>query len=1621
MVNAFGSSDKNMVPAFAEIPINSPPEGKFPAPPVKTLAMSLPFGELAWENFERLCYRLAAQSNLIEHTARYGRQGQAQQGIDIFARQTDGRYEVWQAKRYQVFTATQLKTAVTAFTSGNWIAKSDKLVIAVQATLDDVKVQDEIERQTQVLAKQKIALIVLGGDSLTDQLRPHQELVLSFFGRAWLRAFYGDEVKPSIAGLLDGEEFARVRMQVASFYQSRYSTLDAGIVNDRFADSPTPHEPIPLLNRYAMPDVYIRDRVTDPGERRTPSSDIEGEKPRFATGALEELRRVPVGGWIADTDYIAVVADAGAGKSTLLRCIALDLLGAQKAFPALCSRWNDRLPIIVSFAKWARATADKGSEVGLKELVAQTLQPLLTVDLVALVHRAIDEHRIVLIVDGLDEWSAEQAARLALQTMLTYVDVHKIPTITSSRPLGLQKIGMLPGSWKTAELAPLSRSQQRALAQTWFNHLLRKANQSDDVTPAVANWRTDRFLKELQDERSLGDLAVTPLLFVGLLALAVRNVALPRNRTQVFQSLIHLLLEIHPENRATAAGDVKSRFAAAVTPELRQSALGALAFASRCDGGDAGFPRASAKKAIRTHLNSSGGYEMQRASDVADEIVAVNSETVGLIVEKGPGDIGFVHASLEEYLSAVHIHSWRFADLLNFVREKVGDPRWRNVIANLVALNTRTTEIDEIIKVIEAAEVNPLGAINRRKLLAEITFSPSSMPPSTASRIASQTFEIINGLGPAVERVSLLRLALNGLSDPMLRGAVEENIVRWAPRRLGYTSELYNSLVTWAPDGTLENILIAGLSDENSDGARAAARMIAEKFPGQEKVGRRLRSMITGTSELRVVAATLEALVRGWPNADTDALVEEARSSRSPLLRAVGIWARVKGNIHNDDDRSECLRMVSFPSPLDYIDHSIASEALFQGWPDDDEIVECSLGALGFSPRETDTIDRHVAASYLLQSSPGRANVDEWILYELDREYPFASLIGSSWGNLIKFCEANAVIRERIITFILSGKRTYREREHWEVIAFLKDTRLRDYAIGQVLEKEDFGCYWNLLALVKGWPEDTLAQDLFRSVIAIDDDKLGMLAGLLPALYANPADARNRLVRIARHATKPRYDLIAKALHDIGIDGSDEEVVEVFLPHVSAAHQTLFGADVIFALFGESLKLRQQAYVRLQAFDPPVAHIARGMGADPKVRDFVSDIVRVAPAQARSAIAVACGTSADRHPALLRVLSEYDHETNFLLRVQLVVDYSKLMHSIGERERLVEKLLAVSNRTGALYEENRATGFAGLVAAHSASAIVQSKAADREITLGSYYTGGVSSALCNLVVDNWDELKAAFGDNFAETHLKTFDGSAWESLSRFVTSNLSAKNDFIAWCMKSDQIGLSALRSLSDVAPKSDVLLKHALSHIKNASSDTNTLPVILLAAEICRDQFTAHEVTNSARERFLRHQDLSNALVLAVLSPNEPLLRNLSMTGIQLGTEHGEWFGAVEMTSRVESAENVVKLIHALADRKLQNRSATVMKVESLVNRVIRDSRTQSLLHESLTNAGTPSAFCAVATILSTAGILDENGWNLCVQKLSEEEANHNMPRAVLDISVNEVRPLSHVLTDLLYTRSTL
>src|SRR5260370_23415034 len=110
---------KSDIPAYLE----SPSVQQASYPPVTTRQRELPFGKLTWENFERLCLRIARKEADVRQCFLYGSPGQAQRGIDFIGYAGDVRnreVRVYQCKREETFGPAKIRDAVDVFLAGQW-------------------------------------------------------------------------------------------------------------------------------------------------------------------------------------------------------------------------------------------------------------------------------------------------------------------------------------------------------------------------------------------------------------------------------------------------------------------------------------------------------------------------------------------------------------------------------------------------------------------------------------------------------------------------------------------------------------------------------------------------------------------------------------------------------------------------------------------------------------------------------------------------------------------------------------------------------------------------------------------------------------------------------------------------------------------------------------------------------------------------------------------------------------------------------------------------------------------------------------------------------------------------------------------------------------------------------------------------------------------------------------------------------------------------------------------------------------------------------------------------------------------------------------------------------------
>lgn len=1628
------------------VDLYAPPDRVPAHPPVSTRTQVLPFGELTWENFERLCHRLAGQNERIEYVARYGRSGQAQQGIDIFVRLANGKYEAWQAKRYEAISASDVKAIVKTFREGAWAAKSEKLILAVQASLADTQVQDAIEHEAATLKESGVAFLPRDGEELSNLLRAHPEIIDDFFGREWVKAFLGSDAAANLGVRLDGAEFARIRGQLRKYYDVHFHLLDVGIslpLSSAIASEPAPF----LLQRFAVPDVLVRDTIFEEQRATKPDSatgsGTQSDSPPSADATTgpgrhrEYVRRTLLSPWLSAGRHLAIVGEAGSGKSTLLRCIALDLLMDHGLFPEINRRWGCLIPIHLSFSRWSRLSAREGRAVGLKEVVAELLQPNLTADFISLLDRAIDERRLLLLLDGLDEWADEQAARTTLQQILSFVATHDIPAIATARPRGLDRIGSVPNSWAVGELAPLSVDQQRKLAEVWFKRSTPRAasqNTGQEASGPIGA-RLNRFFAELGRDRRLGVLAGNPLLLVGLVALSLRQIALPRNRVQAINSLISVLIETHPAQRATEAGDTQSRFPNIQDADDRRSAIARLAFVARSTSGGGTYDLKEARKAVRDYLadGATFNYSSERAQYAAEELLAVNAETVGLLAERAPGEVGFAHAAFEEFLAAEHMRSWPFAEVVSFVALRSGEPLWRNVIANLTVLLDRPSEVKDIVAAIETArdgDANRVSLISRDVLLADIAFGPSRKPSATAQELISNAFNTIECGAWTLARREVLKSALTHLGDDSVATPVDVRMPRWAPRREKYLAGLFDVLSTWAATADLETTLVGGLFDEERHNQRSAARAVAHVFAGRADIQKRLRAILETTLDLSVAAAALEALGVGWPTTDgLSELHDRAAASLNPTLRLVGIAGRAAAGRGGASDRDLLVGLLSKFPEVDFWDRPRARALLAEFWKDDPAVIEVALTAVTRCGDQRPDFERESAMHYLVRCSPANQSVADWVRRELTEQYPFSLSHDDVWDQLIPFANMHSDIRAAVVASIKSECGSHSLHNFQALIQALRGDELRDFLISISRSQQGWREFWAVRPLVEAWGRsDPIVAEFFNEIAQWEDRRLDDLAALLPKIILDPKVCRTRLFALMG-GERARFDLIAKGFVALGCTSADDEVVNALLGKIDKSAPAFDPTTSLLTHFHGNARVRQYALDTLKERAPPLAVLAKAYKNDAVIRASILAFANPLPAELRADIADVAALEAMMRPSLHAVLSGYDIEVDGERKIAASISYHRNMarEVMGASEEHLTKLRRDLHAVGPDLYERRAAAFAGmLILGRLVEVVPMLEYGDKplNIRLGTGY-GRESDSLMALMAERWDELSAAFGQELPARFgdFGADEGHLWDCLAPHLSASAGVLRDFLSFIDRTaTMLGLRSFLALARELPSSDVLLRHCwrafgreVSGQCERHSPWAVQRLQLEIAYVLRDQYRDRPDVISNLQNALKRGRRPAVVALSMLAPADALLDQIEITPIDLGQQHSDWVTAVHLSAARSAPDDFAQVVLAMISRPTR----TNWDFQEVVNRAVVerlgwDGAAVGFLKNRLMESFDPSEIVSLPRYLSAAGAFDTDITQRCTELL-QFESQAPMPRAGFDAVEGLVRSVSRSLLDVI------
>jgi hypothetical protein len=1657
------------VPAWLYHPPTSPV-----APPIETLEQELPLSSLSWPDFERLCLRLVTQEADVVDARLYGTSGQDQHGIDLFARVhgTD-RYHVYQAKRVEEFTPGVIQEAVRTFVTDIWAPRSSAFVLCTSDSLRTTQRLEEFERQRVFMSSRSIDLDVWDREKLSERLRPQAQIVYDFFGPAWVTVFCGqhalDQVHAS-GRRLTPDQVTTFRNRLCRLYESVFAANDPGLV------APDQETQLSLRHRYVVPDLLERRDIRAEGDlsdgwgERDPHDSLREDNPAIdlSENDLPEAprysrrpRRVPRQVVYAQQPRLLLEAflssnqsgrfvllgGPGSGKSSLLRFLALDLLNDQARLPGIGAVWGDHLPVWIPFGGWVDYTDRAVRAVSLSEMVRDWLIQWNEPELWPLVEQALTDRRLLLLVDGLDEWGNEEAARLTLSQLIVFASQRDVPVILTSRPAGFQRLAAELATWRVAELAPLSSAQQVELSQTWFRKWLgsgpsssaRDASEESNWVANQAAHLARSLVLDLSRQPDLAELAAVPLLLCVLILLRYQQAALPEDRFRAYEALAQQLISVWPKRRKAAAL-VRSSASSRLRDEDREQAFAYLAY--QVHGAVRGtlLDQGKARAYLEAYLldeNVGLASTLEEARLEARDLIDVGESISGILVKRSPRDIGFFHRSLQEFLAARYIASLPHDRQLAIVRARATDTTWRDVILALLWMTRSQGVVSALVNALqEVAQQQGLPErLHLAELVCEIAVGPFAVPPPQARAMLAEILHEVDSHWWMPHRERLLRTVLPGVRNPRVRPMLLEKLSQWYPERVRSRENLLRAVATWQEqDSALELLLRSVAYPEDSHGQLAAARLIAEGWKDSEGARDELRKLAVGHLGPRTRATALFGLMEGWGDHDfVSEVVSSAGSRMAPELNFMGMRVALAKGQRSDDLRMAILAPLASPMVIDYAWRDVVSGdviAFFAGDTALRDICIRTVSRVVARQEEPRLDDRSVAWRILVEAFPQDEAVVEVLLQELESDTALLDWYG--WPALAKNFGGNPKLAEAVDRWAVTSSQ-HREPLLATLALAVRSEECKKALLAGLQSSIPF---WCARALLDGWGmgDPQAREHLIAKAMAANSEAQG-IAHLLPRIIEDGQACYERLLSLLADLAVKRVDLVVRGLHELGRISGNGEVVALVLDrarrNTSDFDETMIGQTIIDA--PDMPGVRDLAMEQLSSRDGAHAAVVHAFRGDAEVRQRAHLLLGGLPRGLRLIIPEFVRDQGFLDRSLVELCRSYDWDGDAGLATVGAIAHFRGLRLLGEvKETDVARLRAGIRSYGPFFHERRQASAAGLIE------LEQAKVLD-EVFEGREVQSPVRVPLegelrpnypfVSMVVERWSDLEGTFPGGV----LKRFSNewspervpnmvALWEIVAPFADENPVVARRLLEFleAASGQSIGPDSLGFLGRHRPRSGLLMDYCVQVIRRPAANWIRDPALWeVASDILAVQFGDQNELWEEFETNVRGDKILDGVIVA-LGRGRPESTGLSsieerrpeLVERMPGEVYARLICATWPADRLEEY-----LLERLGHLRPSWLSSYTVFYRPLVERLLRDrALSERLAHEAQKHDNVSLRGSLISVLSRVPGTLkDEALRALLASEISSPVSERVPPTLSYDLALGAVKPLSHILIETL------
>lgn len=1413
---------KSNIPSYLTTPSTSQI-----SPPVNTRIQELPYHKLEWVDFEKLCYRVVKIDSNVEHCQQFGTKGQEQLGIDIYARkQNNDKYDVYQCKRVRNFTPRMINEIVEKFLDGDWKSKSSSFILFASLSLKSTSLTSVFEENVKKLEGEGIKFVKFDADELNYILKNQSKIVDDFFSREWVRLFCGEEAAAhlNLRKRLDSSQVIEYRKKLGEFYNIVFNTYDPGI------PSLLLEEKIPIEERFILPDIIEKEEIyfkykeegkkelsTQSDEHLVFNNPDEGStlKPAPVSDYFPKSieKRISVEDWLVQNERSIILGEPGSGKSTLIRYIIIDLLQESPRLSKLSEKWGCYLPIWIPFALCSKKIS-KDADISIKEILHAWFKSNGHENLFILVEQALEDERLLLLIDGLDEWTDELSAKTAFDRINIFIEDKKIPVMVTSRPYGYKKLENKISNAKITTLAPFSYSQQTQLSLIWFMVRLKYALKDTDKHALSLNAEkmSSLFIEELRRASSINDLAKVPMLLCILIALKMQDVVLPQSRFQAYEEILEYLITKHPQRRLRDSNvgenslnsyfeDDKIPFSL-IANYIQNNSLEGL------------IEKETAKTIIRDFFVTEYGNSREEAIRKSMEVINISETSLGILVERSQLELGFFHRSFQEYLTAYRLSKLDIDQQTKIICSNINNHLWREVILCFFYLIKRPSELKGLIETIRNLSLNEKDKYYVNLIIYEIVFGKFECPYSLRKKIAEEAFNDIETHFWNSYRENVLITVIEGLNSPALKELIETKIRIWFPNRISWRKRVFDTFNVWENKKEAIPCLLKNLFDEEIENKLSAAHCLAEISGGDILVGKRLANMALKELDLNTRAAAFEALLHGWLNNEIiDQFIRTNSDSSVSVLRFMSIKGNVKKKKGSEKDLDDLLKMLSY-GDIDHHWHNLITDCILEGWKGNSSLKEKCL----FHKRLNSSTFKNI----LIKGFPNDKEIAIIIKNTLeDKNYSFSPL-DDSWQWIGKNFK-NSELLCSVVENLILNRGSFHNREMYYITPIAKTEKVKNKLIKSLDDKDSFQ-HWTVYALLENWGmEDSDVATTLTNLVSTNVDFASKIGHLLPQIILDKVKCKEKLIELIKNPASKRQDFILEGIIRLNVLKYDDPLIDYILDDILTEGRIwmMLYEDIISKLvinFSENKRIQELVLNNITKLISVLPSISLKYNNKPELREELISYCTPLPKNLRIIISSQLGERVFDQNFANNILSKYSEEIDPNIKIQTSKGYyENIIYNSTDFD--LDKLLKELIKLGPAYEEIREAAFCGAIIIARPELIKETKyKTDYSIHLG--YGFDDRPALVRFLLENWKYLN----DNFNEEIWKILDLDpirVWTVFSNYINEFPYAKEKLIKFIETAGikEYELPLLHLISDLYPKSKFLLDCCLESIKGRSS----------------------------------------------------------------------------------------------------------------------------------------------------------------------------------------------------------